>query len=148
MSLVTVQKITDTDLPELARLFVEVFSAAPWDQPWTQESALERLSIIRQSYGFYGLQLVQNYKPIAGVLARLGSFLGELELEIVEMFVSNAHQRIGLGGDLLDALKQQASRDKIHCFVLQTGADTFAKDFYLKHGFKAHEDNLLMSLDY
>ncbi len=97
--------ISEADLPALASLFTEVFTADPWNQPWTHSSAMERLNILYQSYGFYGYQILSGDKPVAGLFASLGSFLGELELEIVEMFVSSEFQRAGLGSKLLEAIK-------------------------------------------
>ena len=140
--------IAREDISGLSDLFVSVFKEPPWNEDWEKEWAYERLSIIFKSYRFYGYLAELNGRPVAAVLARIGSYKGELELEIVEMFVLKGEQRKGLGGALLDQLKVRAKSDGITCFALQTGRDTFAKDFYLKYGFAAHEDNLLMSLEF
>ena len=143
-----IRNIEESDLSDLSELFLAVFNEPPWDQGWKKSWALERLSIIYKSYRFYGLVVEEDGKAIAAVFARIGSFMGELELEIMEMFVSASVQRKGVGGELLNALKEMATKDGIQCFVLQTGSDTFAKDFYLKYGFNAHVDNLLMSHEF
>ena len=143
-----IRNIREDDIPQLADLFVAVFNAPPWSQDWKKEWAYERLSIIHKSYRFYGCLVETENVPVAAILSRVGSFMGELELEVLEMFVSNSRQREGLGGVLLDELKSHAKTDGISCLVLQTGRDTFAKDFYLKYGFEAHENNLLMSYEF
>ena len=83
--------------------------------------------------------------PVGAIFSRIGSYKGELELEVMENFVSYEEQRKGLGSALMDELKFQAKKERIVCFALQTDKTTFAKDFYLKYGFQGHEENLLMT---
>jgi len=143
-----IRKIREDDVLQLADLFVSVFNEPPWSQDWKKEWAHERLSIIFNSYRFYGCLAEEDDQPVAAVLSRLGSFKGELELEIMENFVMREEQRKGVGAALLNELRSYAKADGIQCFVLQTGRDTFAKQFYLKYGFKAHEDNVFMSHEF
>lgn len=83
--------------------------------------------------------------PVGAIFSRIGSYKGELELEIVEIFVSSTEQRKGVGAALMNELKSRAEKEGIVCFVLLTDKTTFAKDFYLKYGFQGHEENLLMT---
>jgi len=144
----SIRKIREDDIPQLSDLFVSVFNEPPWSQGWRKEWAYERLSIIFKSYRFYGCLAEVDSHPVAAVLSRLGSFKGELELEIMENFVLRQEQRKGVGAALLNELKSYAKADGIRCFVLQTGRDTYAKRFYLKYGFDAHEDNVFMSHEF
>jgi GNAT superfamily N-acetyltransferase len=146
--MMSIRKIREDDVLQLSDLFVSVFNEPPWSQDWKKEWAYERLSIIFKSYRFYGCLAEVDNHPVAAVLSRLGSFKGELELEIIENFVIKDEQRKGIGVALLNELKSCAKVDGIRCFVLQTGRDTYAKSFYLTYGFKAHEDNLLMSHEF
>jgi len=140
-----IRKIEEKDLEALADLFVLVFNAKPWSENWTKEWAYERLNIIFKSYRFYGYIAEIDDAPVGAVFSRIGSYKGELELEVVEMFVIGQQQRKGAGTALLDELKYQAKKNQIVCVVLQTDKTTFAKDFYLKYGFKGHDENLLMT---
>jgi ribosomal protein S18 acetylase RimI-like enzyme len=140
-----IRKIEEKDLEALADLFVLVFNAKPWSENWTKQWAYERLDIIFKSYRFYGYIAEVKDESVGAVFSRIGSYKGELELEVVEMFVSGQQQRKGIGTALLDELKYQAKKDQIVCVVLQTDKTTFAKDFYHKYGFKGHDENLLMT---
>jgi aminoglycoside 6'-N-acetyltransferase I len=140
-----IRKIEENDLPILAELFVSVFNQEPWNENWNVDWALERLTFIFKSYRFYGYVAEEGDIPIGAIFSRIGSYMGELELEIMENFVSRNEQRKGVGAALMNSLKSQAGRENIVCFVLQTDKTTFAKDFYHKYGFQAHEENLLMS---
>ena len=147
-TVMSIRKIREDDVLQLSELFVSVFNEPPWSQDWKKEWAYERLSIIFKSYRFYGCLAEVDDRPVAAILSRLSSFKGELELEIMENFVVREEQRKGVGASLLNELKSSARADGIRCFVLQTGRDTFAKNFYMKYGFRAHEDNLMMSHEF
>ena len=140
-----IRRIEEKDLDALAELFVSVFNSEPWSENWAKEWACERLNIIFNSYRFYGYMAEKGNTPIGAIFSRIGSYKGELELEIIENFVSCIEQRTGVGAALMGELKSQAKKDDIVCFILQTDKTTFAKDFYLKYGFQGHEENLLMS---
>jgi aminoglycoside 6'-N-acetyltransferase I len=100
-------------LDRLSGLFIPVFNSAPWDESWEKSWALERLTILYNSYKFCGFLAVDGEAIIGAAFSRLGSFMGELELEVVEMFVSGQHQRAGVGKSLVDALEGFAIKNKI-----------------------------------
>jgi len=140
-----IRRIEFNDLERLSELFVIVFNHEPWNENWTQDWAYERLSIIYKSHGFHGLVAEVGNAPIGAIFSRMGSYKGELELELIENYVAPTEQRKGVGAALMNELKLQAKKEGVVCFALQTDKTTFAKDFYLKYGFQAHEENLLMS---
>ena len=140
-----IRKIEEKDLDVLAELFVSVFNSEPWSENWNKEWAYERLSIIFKSYRFHGYVAEENNVPIGAIFSRIGSYKGKLELEVIENFVNSNDQRQGVGAALMGELELQAKREGVVCFVLQTDKTTYAKDFYLKHSFQEHEENLLMS---
>ncbi len=148
LKLMNIRKIIEKDLDILSELFVSVFNSKPWNEKWTKEWAYERLNIIFKSYQFYGYVAEKGGTPIGAVFSRIGSYKGELELEIMENFISNHEQRKGVGSALMGELKRQAEKKGIVCLVLQTDKTTFAKDFYLKYGFQGHEENLLMTHEF
>jgi len=143
-----IRKIEVGDLERLSELFLIVFNHEPWNENWTKDWAYERLNIIYNSYGFYGFVAEDGSTPIGAIFSRIGSYKGELELEIIENYVSPSEQRKGVGAALMEKLKSQAKKEGVTCFALQTDKTTFAKDFYLKYGFQGHEENLLMSFTF
>jgi ribosomal protein S18 acetylase RimI-like enzyme len=140
--------IIESDIRNLADLFVSVFNDEPWNEDWKVSWAEERLTIIFKAYQFYGLMAEDDGVPIGALFSRLGSFKGQLELEILETYVAKSAQRKGVGKKLLDDLEIIATKDGISCFVLFTDKTTYAKDFYAKNGFQSHEQNLLMSYEF
>lgn len=133
------------DLDTLCDVFVSVFNSAPWNESWKKSWVLERLEILFNSYGFCGFLAEEDTAIVGAVFSRLGSYMGERELEIAEMYVHGNHQRRGVGAALIAEIHNYSLANSISCLVLQTDKYTFAKDFYIGLGFKGHEQNLLMT---
>jgi ribosomal protein S18 acetylase RimI-like enzyme len=142
-----IRKIQENDLPNLAELFVSVFNEPPWSENWKYDWAYQRLHILFNSYGFYGCLAESRNGIVGSVLTRIGSYKGELELEIAECFVSKNEQRKGVGSALLNNLKLYAKNEGISSLVLFTDRNTYASKFYKKYGFQSHEENIFMSHD-
>jgi aminoglycoside 6'-N-acetyltransferase I len=140
-----IRSIELNDLDALGDVFVSVFNSAPWNESWKKPWVLERLGILFNSYGFCGFLAEDDTEVVGAVFSRLGSYMGERELEISEMYVDGNHQRRGVGAALITEIQNYSIANSISCLVLQTDKHTFAKDFYLGLGFKGHEQNLLMT---
>jgi aminoglycoside 6'-N-acetyltransferase I len=111
-----IRTIEDNDLNSLAELFVTVFNQEPWNENWTVEWVLERVNIIFGSYGFHGVMADDSNMPVGAIFSRMGSYKGELELEIVENFVRSAQQRRGVSEGLMNELKLPVKKEGIRCF--------------------------------
>ena len=140
-----IRPIELADLDVLSDVFVSVFNSAPWNENWKKPWALERLEILLHSYKSCGFLAIEDAEIVGAVFSRLGSYMGDLELEITEMYVIGHHQRRGVGAALIAEIQNYAVTNKISCLVLQTDKNTFAKDFYIGLGFEGHEENLLMT---
>ena len=140
-----IRSIKQNDLDVLCDVFVSVFNSDPWNESWEKSWVLERLEILFNSYGFCGFLAVDDTEILGAIFSRLGSYMGEHELEIAEMYVDGNHQRKGVGAALIAEIQDYSLANGISCLVLQTDKHTFAKDFYLGLGFQGHEQNLLMT---
>lgn len=143
--MIKIRKIREEDLAKLAELFKSVFNRAPWSENWKYDWVYQRLFIIFMSYGFYGCLAESNNIIVGSVLSRISSYKGELELEIVECFVSTEAQRQGVGSALLDNLMLYSKKQKISSLILFTDRNTYANEFYKKYGFLSHDENVFMS---
>lgn len=142
-----IREISKSDLSELSHLYMAVSKEPPWCEDWKYEWAFERLSIIFNCPGFYGFLVENEGKIIGGILSRMGSFMGEYELEVEELFVSSVCQGKGIGSKLISQLSTSAKENGISALVLLTDRGTPAQEFYLKRDFKAKENTLFMYLN-
>ena len=130
-----IQPITKSDIKELAALYVSVFSSPPWNEPWTQKSAQERLEWIYESRGFLGF-LVKEKESIQGMaLGNIEPFLGERVFYLREMMIGSDKQREGLGAQLLKQLHIHLKEIFVSRSYLITKNESPAAKFYLSNGY-------------
>lgn len=140
-----IEPITDAAiLPECAQILVHAYNAPPWNDEWTPEVALEKLSCFHQSPKFLGWTARRE-----GVL--LGCCVGNIEpyftgdyFYLKEMFVHPSAQQHGIGAALMDVLKAQLTQMGIGTIILFTGKNFYPFDFYLKSGFQEMEGMRMM----
>ena len=95
-----IRKIESNDLTILSELFVSVFNSEPWSESWTKEWAYQRLSIIFKSYRFHGFVAEKEGVPVGAIFSRIGSYKGELEVEVIEKFCKLRGAAKGCGSGL------------------------------------------------
>lgn len=129
------RKILKEDIETCSELFAQVFSSAPWNEPWDINSAHERLLHFYQSKGFIGI--VAEHNGIAGfALGNTEPFHFGSLFYLREMCTHTNLQSKGIGSDILHALEQELSLNKVNSIYLTTEREIPAADFYTKKGFK------------
>lgn len=70
-----VRLLTDEDLKEAAIIYTNVFSAPPWDEPWSINTAYARLYDISKTPGYIGIGYFhsENNKPIGFIVGNENS---------------------------------------------------------------------------
>lgn len=130
-----IRTINQDDLPTCAKLYTQTFSSAPWNENWSEQSALERLSHFYRSEGFLGIiALEQN---------AIGLALGNIEpyhsgplFYLREMCTAENQQGKGIGGKVLQALQSELTLIGVNQIYLMTQRAIPATDFYIQQGFK------------
>ncbi len=132
------------DIDECAQVFVRVFSAEPWSEPWTLETAVERLREIQCTPGFIGV--VCRRREVLAFAAGYSetSYSGRV-FYLQEMCVRPELQRQGVGGELQRFLECQLVGENIKHAYLLTRAESTAAAFYAQSGYRASLRTQLMS---
>jgi aminoglycoside 6'-N-acetyltransferase I len=127
--------LTKRNLDAYALLYVETFNAAPWNESWQVDDAMQRLGDILATPRAYGVCVSASDGEL------LGFALGHLERSgpedhflLKEMCVRPGHQRQGHGSALLEALADRMPGVR-HWYLLTAG-DSDASAFYEKNGFR------------
>lgn len=134
-----------SDLDECARLFVSVFTKAPWKDNWTTESARERLYEIHRTPGFVGRVFWEKDEIIGFVLGHCEEGSGMKEFCLQEMCVRNDRQRKGIGTRLLFHLQKELKGMSTEHIYLVTMKGTPAEHFYAKYGYRTNQRMILMT---
>lgn len=133
------RQIIKQDIGKCARLFSDVFSAEPWNEPWTEHDAYKRLSHFFESKGFLGVLLEKEDDIVGFALGNTEPFhFGDM-FYLREMCVDKNVQHSGYGYKLLDQLEINLKSKKIHSIYLTTDRKIPASKFYQKHGFNFKE---------
>lgn len=146
MSDVQFRSITTEDVDALAGLFVECFTAPPWNEPWTIEAARHRLDLILRTPSFRGLVALMGNRPVAMGMGQIEGWIDGNLFLLQEMCVAPDQQQRGAGGRLLQQLLARVrDQDRVTHAYLLTNAGSDAEAFYLKRNFRPSARKIVLN---
>ena len=135
---------SEGDLGECAQLFVDVFSARPWSEPWTVDAAKERLREIRCTPGSMGV-VCRSEKVVAFAAGYAETSHSGRVFYLKEMCVRQGVQCRGIGGELMRFLHAELKKEDIAHIYLLTRVESGAAAFYASCDYRASGRTQLMS---
>jgi aminoglycoside 6'-N-acetyltransferase I len=143
-----IRESTPADLLSCARLFTEVFNAAPWDENWTGESSLQRLSDCAATPNFLGMVTEDDAGIAALSFGYWQRYQEEKHYYLLEFCVANDRQGEGIGARMIEALHARLQKVGVNRIYTLTARETPAQDFYEKAGFYVSPKMILMARRY
>lgn len=139
------QIITKDMINMIAESFVSVFNSEPWNDSWTKEQAVERLTDIYETPKFEGAIEVIEGQIIGVIMGHCEQYYDGLHFHILEFWVNKDMQRNGIGTKLLTDFTDYLKSNKIvnHYLITKHGKNT--EGFYKKNGYNANENLCVMS---
>lgn len=134
-----IRKLEPDDLAACAGLFTSVFSLPPWNEPWSEKSAVDRLWHFFQSPGFLGFVAMQQERLAGFLLGHTEPFHTQDLFYLREMCVAPDLQNDGIGKALLEQLEIFLASASVAGAYLITERATPAARFYLKNGYALSE---------
>jgi len=145
MSKFTVRKVansfvTNGTLEQMARIYMEAFNGAPWNESWTLDTAREELlACLRKKHDFF-LSYEEDTNNLAGFAIgwRFGRSQSETEAEFMKLGVSpgayylselvtdRAFRRQGVATGIFDFLERTLQEDFVPQLSLRTRVDNVA----------------------
>ncbi|MEK7951230.1 GNAT family N-acetyltransferase [Luteolibacter soli] len=144
----TFRESTPADLSACSRFFAEVFNAAPWDENWSLESSLQRLSDCAATPNFLGMVAEDDTGIAALAFGYWQRYQEEQHYYLLEFCVANDRQGEGIGARLMEALHARLQNDNVNRIYTLTARETPAQDFYEKAGFYVSPKMILMARRY
>ena len=132
-----VRKISKSDLEDLAKLMVSVYNAPPWNNKWTEETALESLSDISDFPKFFGNVIVDGNK----IIGHIKRYATESIFYIDEFFISEEYRGTGLAKELYQTSIKQLQQRGVSGAFFTTLKNSQAYNFYAKQGAWDFEDS-------
>ena len=134
-----IRNVERRDLECCAELYADVFSSAPWDEPWTAPAALDRLVHFYDSKGFAGI-LAESDDVLGFALGNIEPFHTKDLFYLREMCIALKSQSQGIGSQVYRALENELRLKKVEQVYLATEREIPAANFYLSNGFKCTEE--------
>lgn len=143
----TLRAVFAADVELIASVFIACFSAPPWNEPWSPEAAVRRLSLFAAAPRFRGIVAMDEDRAVAMAVGQIeGWTQGNLFL-LQEMCVLPDRQRTGIGKRLLDQfLSQLRDIDQVSEAYLLTDRGSDAESFYVGRGFRRGDRKIVLNL--
>ena len=145
---ITIRETVPADWTDCASFFVEAFNAPPWDEAWTEDSALQRLADCARTPHFLGLIAEDGAEIVGMAFGYSQRYQEEMHYFLLEFCVANSRQREGIGGSLLKELHRRLQAAGVSRIYTLTGRDTPGQAFYEKEGFYVSPKMVMMARRY
>lgn len=145
---VKIRETVPADWTDCATFFREAFNAPPWNEAWTDDSALQRLADCARTPNFLGLIAEDGADIVALAFGYSQRYQEELHYFLLEFCVANDRQRQGIGAALLAELHTRLQAAGVNRIYTLTARETAAQDFYAKEGFYMSPKMMMMARRY
>lgn len=135
MSDVSTEDFGTGELKPAARLFTEVFNAAPWNDSWTSHLAETRLAEVLAAPGYRGVAARVGEDLVGFAIGNAEQWFTGKHFLIRELCVRADVRRSGVGSAIHSALEARlADVEQIYLLTDRSGP---AAAFYERQGFRA-----------
>ncbi len=130
-----IKKFEHGDLQHCAEILITVYNNELWQCRWSKEIAEKYLREIVDNKRFVGFTIWNEDKLNGAIFCHEKTWWNNDEIFIDEMFILPEFQRQGYGTELLNAVEEYISQNRLAGFTLTTNRYAPAPCFYRKNGF-------------
>lgn len=134
-----VRQIDRVDIDSCAGLFSDVFNERPWNESWSRNEALERLTHIYESKGFLGFVAESENTVVGFVLGNIEPYTGGGAFYLREICVKTNEQGKGIGKRLVSNLHSELLSKNVSRSYLITRLNSQSAAFYIANGYILEE---------
>ena len=145
-----VRLLTDEELEAAASIYTNVFSAPPWNEPWSISTAYARLYDISKTPGYIGIGYFhsEDNKLIGFIVGNEEQWANYKTFYVNEICVLSSTQQTGIGTSLLSFLNELLIQKEVkEVYVSTERGQGKPERFFEKNGFATHESRILMAVN-
>lgn len=139
-------EMSEAHIEACVDLFIDVFSKAPWNDIYASR---EQVAGFFRNYihnnGFIGFVLKDKNAVLAMSIGLEKPWIHGMEYYIDQFCVKAELQGQGIGSIFLKRIEKELRRKKINAVILNTERGFPAEKFYLKNGFQALHEYVILS---
>ncbi|USB33922.1 GNAT family N-acetyltransferase [Paenibacillus sp. YPG26] len=136
---------TKDRLKPCSELYIRVFNSEPWNETWTDHTAVERLTDLLDTPKSLGFLLYDQDNLIGFVAGNSKKSYAGLTFYLAELCISNQIHGKGYGSKLIRHLETELQKRGIQSIYLLTSNGGLAEKFYLKNGYTINEHRIIMN---
>lgn len=135
------------DINELANIFMGAFNSSPWNEEWTVETSIERISMMIKGNNYYGMVAREDEDIVAFIIGHYESFYTGMQFVIDDFCTDvNKHGR-GYGKSLLDKFSDRLKDKGVKKIILNTLNTDRTEGFYNNRGYVTFDNMIVMGKD-
>lgn len=133
------------NLIEYTNLFISVFNSEPWNDSWTEKTAMTRIENMMKTNTFIG-KAIYCENDLTGMIwgQKEQSYEG-VHFHLQEFCVKTTEQNKGYGKSLLQALREKLSSLGVTSTYLITSRGEKTEEYYKRRGFITSDYMIIMS---
>ena len=142
---ITIDNMTKENIADYARLYMSVFNSPPWNDSWSEETAVRRISEIMSPDTFIGKAAYIDDAPIGIIMGQSEQSDVSVQFHLLELCVKNTAQNKGIGTSLINELTAELKSQGITHIYLITSHGEKAEGFYSRRGFRTVSEIVMVN---
>ena len=143
---ITIKNMTKDNIADYAGLFMSVFNLPPWNDSWSEKTAMRRISEMMSSETFIGKAAYIDNAPVGIIMGQSEQGDVSMQFHLSEFCVKTTLQNKGIGTLLMNELTAELKSQEITHIYLITSHGEKTEGFCLRRGFRT-ESGIVMVND-
>lgn len=141
-----IDRMKTEHIEECVDLFIDVFSGEPWNEIYSSREQVDAFFQNHMSNNYFeGFVLKDQGKIIAMSIGMKKPWLEGTEYYIDQFCVKTDFQRQGAGSLFLKLIGEEIGKQGMNAIILNTERKFPSERFYLKNGFEAFDELVILS---